>query len=125
MNPRQTSSHSIHSQPPILRTGIPSLDQILKGGIPSGCLCLIEESSTNNFSEILSKSYLGEGAVSNDFLFTYSETLENTYIPNIRRIGNSSLQDESIIRYETFAVNSKVREPYAIDLKSTNSEYKN
>ena len=109
----------------LARTGIPSFDLILHGGIPLGTLAVIEESQNNESSTILAKAYLGEGAVSNDLIFYYSEEIERESIPDVRRIGNASLKGDTTIRYETYAENSGITEPYAIDLSSTKLDYKN
>jgi archaellum biogenesis ATPase FlaH len=109
----------------IIRTGIPSLDEIFAGGIPLGTIIVVEETLNNDFSHILSKSFLGEGAVTHDYLFIYSEQENERSIPNIRRIGNSSVRGDSTVRYETFGANSDVQEPYVIDLSSINNNYKN
>ena len=108
-----------------MRTGIPSLDMILHGGIPVGTLLVIEESPHNDSSNILVKALLGEGAVSRDHLFYYSERLDSNAIPDIRRIGNNTIRGDFSIRYETFAQNSEVSEPYAINLSSIKADYKN
>lgn len=106
-----------------VRSGIPSFDQILSGGIPIGSLLLIEESSKSDISHIFSKAFLGEGAVTEDHLLFYSESLEN-YVPDIRRIGNQSIRGDTTVRYETFPLNSQVQEPYIIDLSTLKSECK-
>lgn len=124
MKPTHIRSPSISKCNVPMRTGIPSLDLLLKGGIPIGTLVLIEESADNDISSILSKAFLGEGAASSDYLFYYSETPENA-VPDIRRIGNSSLRGDFSVRYETFSANSLVTEPYAIDLSSIKTDYPN
>ncbi|OMJ85448.1 hypothetical protein SteCoe_13206 [Stentor coeruleus] len=117
MATKHRRSSSLAMRHSLVRSGIPSFDAILNGGIPVGTLLLVEE-STNDIASVFTKAFLGEGAVNSDLLLLYSENHHNSYIPDIRRIGNSSLRGESTVRYETFSSNSKIREPYAIDLST-------
>jgi archaellum biogenesis ATPase FlaH len=119
---RRHSQHKAHPKITKVRSGIPSFDQIINGGIPLGTVFLIEESS-NEVVPTFAKAFLGEGAVSNDLLLSYSEPDLNSEIPDIRRIGNTSIKSDFTVRYETFAKNSEVQEPYVIDLGSIKSDY--
>nr|CAG4649557.1 EOG090X0ALT [Scapholeberis mucronata] len=51
-------------------TGIPSLDDICDGGLPLGSLCLIEEDMYGSYAKIVSKYFLAEGTLHNNFLLT-------------------------------------------------------
>ena len=124
METRHARVSSLTSRVLHIRSGIPSFDQILSGGIPLGTLMLIEETQSNDISSSFSKAFLGEGAVNQEFLFVYSEVQDQNAVPDIRRIGNSSVQGNLTVRYETYAINSEVREPYAIDLSSKKDDYK-
>lgn len=123
MATKHRRSSSLAMRHSLVRSGIPSFDAILNGGISIGTLLLVEE-STNDTSSVFTKAFLGEGAVNEDLLLLYSENHDNSYIPDVRRIGNSSIRGESTVRYETFSSNSQVREPYAIDLSTIKNECK-
>jgi len=52
---------SIHNSLLLTSTGIPSLDDILGGGLPVGSILLVEEDKYNRFSKVMTKYFLAEG----------------------------------------------------------------
>ncbi|XP_072941887.1 elongator complex protein 4 [Epargyreus clarus] len=71
MSSFQKTSNSIFSIPgtklknnlPYISSGIPSLDHVIGGGIPTGSIFVIEEDVLGSYSRILSKYFLAEGVV--------------------------------------------------------------
>ncbi|XP_011298792.1 elongator complex protein 4 [Fopius arisanus] len=57
----------------LISTGIPSLDNIIGGGLPIGSILLIEEDTYGNYGKIVLKYFLAEGAVVSHSLFVASQ----------------------------------------------------
>ncbi|KAL0883809.1 hypothetical protein ABMA27_015899 [Loxostege sticticalis] len=55
-----------------ISSGIPSLDHIIGGGLPSGSVFIVEEDVLGNYSRILNKYYLAEGIVCKHAIFIAS-----------------------------------------------------
>ncbi|XP_028177410.1 elongator complex protein 4-like [Ostrinia furnacalis] len=53
-------------------SGIPSLDHIVGGGLPSGAIFVVEEDVLGNYSRILNKYFLSEGIICKHALFIAS-----------------------------------------------------
>ena len=107
----------------LLRTGVPSLDSILEGGLPQGCLCLLEEDSDlHHWLQIL-RCFLGEGVLSKQKTYIYSEREEsNELIPAVKVGGKPPESGEEMkiaFRYESFPSLSAVQAPYSFDISKT------
>ncbi|CAK1578245.1 unnamed protein product [Parnassius mnemosyne] len=57
---------------PFISSGIPSLDHIIGGGLPTGALFAIEEDVLGSYSRVLTKYFLAEGIICKHALFIAS-----------------------------------------------------
>jgi len=107
----------------LLRTGLPSLDAVLEGGLPQGCLCLLEEDADMRHWLQVLRCYLGEGVLSKQRSYVYSEKEEGKELVPAVRVGGKAQEpgDEMKIafRYESFPSLSAVQAPYSFDLSKT------
>ena len=55
---------SIHNGLPLASTGVPSLDDVLGGGIPLGSIILIKQDRYTEYAQLLLKYFLAQGVVS-------------------------------------------------------------
>jgi len=74
---------SIHNSNLLLTsTGIPSLDNVLGGGIPIGSVLLIEEDLNNRFSKLMLKYFLAEGVACKHGVCVVNEVSTNENLLN-------------------------------------------
>ncbi|XP_063635938.1 elongator complex protein 4 [Cydia splendana] len=57
---------------PYVSSGIPSLDHVIGGGLPTGAIFVVEEDVLGNYSRVLNKYFLSEGVVCKHDLFIAS-----------------------------------------------------
>ncbi|XP_014355753.2 elongator complex protein 4 [Papilio machaon] len=67
---------------PFISSGIPSLDHIIGGGLPSGAIFAVEEDVLGSYSRVLTKYYLAEGVTSEHALFIASADEDPKIIVN-------------------------------------------
>lgn len=109
----------------LVRTGIPSLDEIFQGGIPMSSICLIQEDPFVRQALQIARCFLGEGAINNEKIYVYSDTIEENLVPDIRKIPKQETSQLRIAwRYEHYPLSSSVKEPYAFDLSKSFSNDK-
>jgi len=60
---------SLSSKQLLVSTGIPSLDNLIGGGLGVGTILLVEEDKYGTYSEVVQRLYLGEGVASDNKLF--------------------------------------------------------
>lgn len=92
----------------LIGTGVPGLDHLLGGGLPVGSLVLIEDmtsknrdedlvESTDGFSNVLVKYFLGEGAVQRQALFHSScDYSSDKFLSELPEIVSKSQQAADI-----------------------------
>lgn len=104
----------------LLRTGVPSLDEVLEGGLPQGCLCLLEEDADMRHWLQITRCFLGEGVLSKHKTFVYSDKEEGKdLLPAIKVAAmaqDSTDQFRIAFRYESFPSLSAVQAPYSFDI---------
>lgn len=109
--------HSNKNHVKRVRSGIPSLDLLVHGGFPIGSLIIIEEDVRNTNWLNIAKCFLGEGNITDDNIFIYSDELDVNLIPGARRMGNEEQHASNIQwRYDSFLPGSRISEPYCIDI---------
>ena len=103
----------------LVRTGVPSLDDVLEGGLPQGCLCLLEEDSVLHHWLQITRCFLGEGVLSKQKTILYSEREEGReVIPAVKIGGKVPEQTDQLriaFRYENFPPLSAIQAPYSFE----------
>lgn len=105
----------------LVSTGIPSLDNVIGGGLPIGSLLLIEEDTYNNYANVMFKYFLAEGAVSSHALFVASQDTKPkqliTKLPAVEKdtsttpVKNSNYSNEKMEiawRYHNMTINDSL-----------------
>lgn len=109
--PSASSSASAPAQRPIgtrvsaynasllVSTGLPSLDDILGGGLPVGSLCLLHQDLVSTYTKLILKFFLAQGLVSGQTCAVWTDESEvqdfKTALPGLDAPTNKSSEQQS------------------------------
>ncbi|KAM3968273.1 elongator complex protein 4 [Aphomia sociella] len=80
---------------PFISSGIPSLDHVIGGGLPSGGIFAVEEDVLGNYSRVLIKYFLAEGVIcKHDLLITSADENPRDVVQELPQPCIAPLDDE-------------------------------